>query len=157
MSVVLAPTPTEIEVAVAVPVKLGPGENVAVTASAADMTTVQMFADAPTVQPDQLVKTEPLAGVAVRVTVVPGRNPAEQVVPQLMDCGVSPLVTVPLPVPALVIVSVLGGRNAALTVRFVEPIVTEQVVPVDVVQPVQPLKVELFVAAAVRVTTVPDL
>jgi len=70
---------------------------------------------------------------------------------------VSPLVTVPLPVPALVIVSVLGGRNAALTVRFVEPIVTEQVVPVEVVQPVQPLKVELFVAAAVRVTTVPDL
>ena len=69
----------------------------------------------------------------------------------------SPLVTVPLPVPALVTVSVLGGRNAALTVRFVEPIVTEQVVPVEVVQPVQPLKVELFVAAAVSVTTVPDL
>ena len=157
VSVVLAPAPTEIEVAVAAAVKLGPGENVAVTASAADMTTVHTFADPPTVQPDQLVNTEPLAGVAVRVTVEPGRNPAEQVEPQLMDAGLSPLTTVPLPVPALVTVSVLGGRNAALTVRLAEPTVTEQVVPVEVVQPVQPLKVELLVAAAVSVTTVPDL
>ena len=117
VSAVLAPTPTEIEVVVAAAVKLGPGENVAVMASvAADMTMVQTFAVAPAVQPDQLVNTEPLAGVAVRVTVEPGRNPAEQVEPQLMDAGVSPLMTVPVPVPALVTVSVLGGRNAALTV-----------------------------------------
>lgn len=156
VSVVLAPTPTEIEVAVAIPVKLGPGENVAVTASAADMTTVHTFADPPTVQPDQLVNTEPLAGVAVSVTVEPGRKPAEQVAPQLMEAGLSPLTTVPLPVPALVTVSVLE-RNAALTVRLAEPTVTEQVVPVEEVQPVQPLKVELLAAAAVSVTTVPDL
>ncbi len=154
VSVPVAPAPTESVLEVTAPVKLGPGEKVAVTASvAADMTMVQTFAVAPGVQPDQLVKTEPLAGVAVSVTVEPGRKPAEQVEPQLMEAGLSPLTTVPVPLPALVMVSVFGGRNAAPTVRFVEPTVTVQVVPEVEVQPVQPLKVELLVAAAVSVTT----
>jgi hypothetical protein len=51
--------------------------------------------------PLQLVKLEPAAAVAVRVTDVP--KLAEQVVPQLMPLGL--LVTVPLPVPAGVTVS----------------------------------------------------
>ena len=48
--------------------------------------------------PLQPAKTEPAAGVAVRVTVVPEENDFEQVDPQLMPDG--ELVTVPEPVPA---------------------------------------------------------
>jgi len=54
--------------------------------------------------PLQLAKTDPEAGIAVSVTVVPPENDREQVVPQLMPLGL--LVTVPLPVPFLAIWSV---------------------------------------------------
>jgi len=47
---------------------------------------------------------EPADGDAVSATPVPDVNPALHVAPQLMPAGL--LVTVPLPVPALVIVSV---------------------------------------------------
>lgn len=50
--------------------------------------------------PNQPLNTEPLAGVAVSVTSVPGATLMEHDVPQLMPAG--ELVTVPLPVPALV-------------------------------------------------------
>jgi hypothetical protein len=46
--------------------------------------------------PPQLLKVQPLAGVAVSVTAVPGANLALQVVGQSMPPG--ELVTVPLPV-----------------------------------------------------------
>lgn len=49
-------------------------------------------------------KTDPEAGTALSVTVVPPENDREQVVPQLMPLGL--LVTVPLPVPFLVTWSV---------------------------------------------------
>ena len=48
--------------------------------------------------PLQPANTEPAAGVAVRVTLVPEENDFEQVEPQLMPDGA--LVTVPEPVPA---------------------------------------------------------
>lgn len=53
----------------------------------------------PLVQPAPLqpVNVEPLAGVAVNVTVVPLAYDAKQVLPQLIPAGL--LVTVPLPVP----------------------------------------------------------
>ena len=59
--------------------------------------------------PEQLpplhpVKVEPLAAVAVSVTLVPALNDAEQAVPQSMPEGL--LVTVPLPAPDLVTVIV---------------------------------------------------
>ena len=54
--------------------------------------------------PLQPAKTDPEAGTAVSVTVVPPENDREQVVPQLMPLGL--LVTVPLPVPFLVTWSV---------------------------------------------------
>ncbi len=68
--------------------------------------------------------------------------------------ALSLLVMVPVPVPVLLTVRVVGGRKDAVTVIAEVPIVTEHVAPEEEVQPVQPLKVELFVAAAVSVTTV---
>lgn len=50
--------------------------------------------------PLQPAKVEPDAGVGVKVTAVPLLKLDEQVVPQLIPAG--ELVTVPLPVPALV-------------------------------------------------------
>jgi hypothetical protein len=47
------------------------------------------------------VKTEPAAGVAVRVIVDPAVYAEEQVPPQLMPAGVD--VTVPLPLPLFTI------------------------------------------------------
>ena len=64
------------------------------------------------------------------------------------------LVTVPVPVPVLLTVRVVGGRKFAVTATAELPTVTVHVAPVAVVHPVQPLKVELFVATAVSVTTV---
>ena len=76
--------------------------KVAVTVLAASMMTVH---DAVPVQaPVQPVKAEPEAGVAVRVTLVPVRKADAQAVPQVTPAGV--LVTVPVPVPALVTVRV---------------------------------------------------
>jgi len=72
-----------------------------VTFLAALMATVQ--APVPVQAPDQPAKVEPAAGVAVSVWDVPLLMLAEQIVPQLMPKGV--LVTVPVPVPALVTVS----------------------------------------------------
>ena len=60
--------------------------------------------DVPVHAPDQLRKREPAAGVAVSVTVVPFEYVATQVGPQLMPAG--ELVTVPLPAPVFVTVSV---------------------------------------------------
>ena len=71
--------------------------NVAVTAVAALMGATH---DAgPEQAPLQPAKTEPAAGVAIKVTVAPDENLAEHVEPQLMPDGL--LVTVPVPVPAL--------------------------------------------------------
>jgi hypothetical protein len=50
--------------------------------------------------PLQPANTDPEAGTAVSVTVVPPENDREHVIPQLMPLGL--LVTVPVPVPFLV-------------------------------------------------------
>jgi len=54
--------------------------------------------------PLQPVNVDPVAGVAVKVTAVPLVNAVEQVAPQEMPVGA--LVTVPLPVPDFVRLSV---------------------------------------------------
>src|SRR5439155_3905009 len=72
-------------------------EKFAVTARAALIVTVQ--APVPVQLPLQPLKVEPAAGAAVKVTMVPMANAAEQVAPQEMPAGL--LVTVPAPAPAI--------------------------------------------------------
>ena len=77
--------------------------NVPVTLLAASMVTthVPVPLQPPPLQP---VKVDPADGVAVSVTMVPAAYDWLQSVPQLMPVGL--LVSVPVPVPALVTVSV---------------------------------------------------
>lgn len=81
----------------------------------------------------------PLAGVAVKVTLVPELNDAEQVVPQLIPAG--ELVTVPVAAPEVVIVTEYCGGGAAAKVAvtdWLEFNVTLHV-PVPLQAPLQPL------------------
>src|SRR2546422_10890289 len=77
-------------------------EKFAGPARAALIVTVQ--APVPGQLPLQPVKVEPAAGAAVKVTMVPMANAAEQVAPQEMPAGA--LGTVPVPTPGLLTVSV---------------------------------------------------
>src|SRR5207245_3427385 len=88
--------------------------KVAVTVVGAE--TVPVQAPVPEHPPPlQPLKVEPAAAVAVSVTAVPLVKLAEQVAPQLIPAGA--LVTVPLPVPALLMVSArLGRLQVAVTV-----------------------------------------
>lgn len=114
------------------------------------MLTTQL--EVPLQAPPQPAKLEPLPGVAVRVTVAPLLKLAVQLAPQLIPAG--ELVTVPLPVPALVtlraklvpeVLKVAVTDLAALMVRVQLP------VPVQP-PPLQPAKLEPLSAVAVRVT-----
>src|SRR5206468_6756942 len=102
--------------------------------------------------PLQPVKVEPAAGLAVRVTAVPLAKLAEQVAPQLSPAGL--LVTVPLPVPALLTVRAKVGVKVAVTVVAAETVTTHAPAPLHP-PPLQPVKVELAPGVAVSVTTVP--
>ena len=124
----------------------------AVTACAAFTVTVQV---AVPVQPPPLqpLKVEPAAGAAVSVTAVPLANAAEQVVPQETPAGA--LVTLPVPAPALLTVSVKDCRAKVAVTDLAALSVT-----VHVPEPLQPLpfqrlKVEPAAGAAVKVTGVP--
>jgi len=126
--------------------------NVAVAARAAVIETVQVTV-VPVHAPLQPAKSELPAAEAVKVTMVPLVNEVEQVAPQSMPAG--ELVTVPLPVPALVTVSANdGSENVAVTDRAAL-IATVQVDAVPVQLPVQPPKIEPPDDAAVSVTEVP--
>ena len=103
--------------------------------------------------PLQPLNVDPVAGVAVKVTAVPLANAAEQVAPQEMPVGA--LVTVPVPVPALVTPSVKGCSAKVAVTAWAALIVTVHVpVPVHP-PPLQPLKVEPVAGVAVKVTAVP--
>jgi hypothetical protein len=111
--------------------------------------------------PDQPVKAEPVAGVAVRVTLAVGANAAEQVGPQLMfvvAAGVDVDVTVPFPVPARTMVRVLVGSEKVAATVVAADIVTVQVAVVpEHPPPDQPANTEPVAAAAVRTTLAPEL
>src|SRR3989442_27767 len=103
--------------------------------------------------PLQPVKVEPAAGAAVRVTAVPLEKLAEQVAPQVIPTG--ELVTVPLPVPALLTVSAkVGSVNVAVTVVAALRVTVQVPVP-EHPPPLQPLKVEPAAGVAVNVTAAP--
>jgi hypothetical protein len=103
--------------------------------------------------PDQPLKTEPPAAVAVRTTELPDGNVAEHVVPHVIPAGA--LVTLPAPRPARTTVSATGaGANAAPTVVAVASVTVHGPLP-EHPPPDQPLKIEPAAGAAVRVTLVP--
>jgi len=122
--------------------------KVAVTATDPETLTVQVV-PLVEVQPVQEAKVEPVAAVAVRVTVVPLDSLLEQVDPQLMRLSLE--VTVPEPLPALVTVIPEAVTNVAVTLAAAV-IATVQVVPEVEVHPVQLLKTKLVPAVATRVT-----
>src|SRR5207247_631336 len=125
---------------------------VAVTVVAAESVTTQVPVPEQPL-PLQPLKAEPAAGVAVSVTAVPLAKLAAQVTPQLIPTGA--LVTVPLPVPALLTVSAkLGRLKVAVTVVAAETVTVHDPVPVHP-PPLQPLKIEPAAGVAVSVTAVP--
>lgn len=78
--------------------------NVAVTAAAELKDAIVQVATAPLQTPPlQPVKVEPAVGAAVKVTLDCDAKLAEHVAPQLIPAGA--LVTVPVPAPALVTVT----------------------------------------------------
>lgn len=80
--------------------------NVAVTVFAASMATVHVLAVTGVQFADQPVSTEPDAGVAVRVTIVPIAKAREQVLPHERPVGLEVTVPVPLPIDDFVTESV---------------------------------------------------
>jgi hypothetical protein len=128
--------------------------NVAVTARAAVMDTVQ--APVPVHAPLQPVNVEPLAAAAESVTDVPLAKFALHVVPQLTPAGDE--VTVPAPLPAFVTASanvVVELLNVAVTARAA--VIETVQAPVPVHAPLHPANDEPLAAAGVRVTEVPLL
>jgi hypothetical protein len=129
--------------------------NVAVTDLAAFMVTVHE-ALVPEQSPDQLEKTDPASGVAINVTDTLLAYEAEQVAPQLIPLGVE--VTVPVPDPALLMVSVNTwggiGVNIAVTDLVVSMVTVQGPVPVQT-PPDQPKKTVSAAGVAVNVTDVP--
>jgi hypothetical protein len=128
--------------------------NVAVTDFAAFTATVHVAPETE-LQPVQLPKTEPAAGVAVSVTVVPFVYGCEQSAPQLIPAGLD--VTVPPPAPALPTVSMKVGTVKVAVTVFAAVMDTVHVAPDAVSQPFQLANVEPAAAAAVKVTVVPLL
>src|SRR5438093_355575 len=104
----------------------------------------------PPLQPE---KVEPAAGAAVKVTEVPLAYAAAQVVPHARPAGA--LVTVPLPTPALLTVSVKDCSAKVAVTVCAALIVTVQVPVPEQPPPLQPEKVEPAAGAAVKVTEVP--
>jgi len=127
------------------------GAKVAVMLVAADMVTAQ--APIPTQPPPlQPVKTEPEAGLAVRVTAVPLMKVAEQDAPQSMPEGV--LITDPAPAPAGVMVNRKVGVKVAVTVVAAESVTRHVPVPLHP-PPLQPANTPPAAGVAVSTTAVP--
>jgi len=107
--------------------------------------------------PVQPAKLEPEAGLAVNVTTAPLLRVVVQVLPQLIVPGL--LVTVPLPVPARVTVSVYVVIKLNVAVQVILPVIVKLTLGLAVVQPVpdQPANTEPVAGAAVRLTRVPLL
>ena len=125
--------------------------NVAVTACAALIVTAQVPVPEHPL-PLHPAKLEPVLAVAVSVTTVLEAKLAVQVEPQLIPTGL--LVTVPLPVPALLTVSAwVVPVKVAVTDRAALIVTTQVPVPEHPL-PLHPAKLEPASGAAVSVATV---
>jgi hypothetical protein len=122
--------------------------NVAVQLRAADIVTLPSLQSASPVQP---ANVEPADGEAVSATPVPEANDALHVAPQLIPAGL--LVTVPEPVPALLIVSVYICVNVAVQLRAADIVTLPSL---QSASPVQPANVEPADGEAVSATPVPE-
>ena len=128
--------------------------NAAVTvASPPRNVTVQV---APEQAPPQPPNTDPAAGVAIRVTLVPSANDAEQAPPQLIPTGL--LSTTPDPDPLFVMTRARCGgatitAKLAVTVAFVVSITVQAPIPEHA--PPQPAKLDPDAASADNVTAEP--
>src|SRR5438552_4135686 len=95
---------------------------------------------------------EPPEAAAVSVTATRLATLAIQLAPHVIPAGV--LVTVPLPVPALLTVRATVGVKVAVTVVAAVRVTLHTPVPVQP-PPLQPVKTEPLAGVAVSVTTVP--
>jgi len=105
----LATVPLPVPVLFTVRVKAWTVKVAVTIVAALRLTTQASVPEQP--PPLQPVKVEPVAGVAVRVIMVPTGKLAEQVVPHVIPAG--ELVTEPLPVPAGITVALTRGGSAA--------------------------------------------
>ena len=111
------PVPVLFTASLNVTVGLGTASKLAVTAWS--WLNVRSQLSVPLQAPDQPVKTEPSAGVAIRLTLVASSKFMEQVVPQSMPAG--SLITVPEPVPDLLTLRMkvgLGVGSGSLGFAF---------------------------------------
>jgi hypothetical protein len=126
-------------------------EKVAATVVAADIVTVQVALVPEHPPPDQPANTEPVAAAAVRTTLAAELKEAEQVAPQAIPAGFD--VTVPVPDPSLLMVSVTcGAAKVAVTAASPAVRLTEQVPVPEHPPPDHPVNVEPVAAVAVRTT-----
>jgi hypothetical protein len=121
--------------------------KVAVTDCAEFIVTLQV--PAPLQAPLQPLNFQPLAGVAVRVTCVPGAKFALQLDGQLMPVG--ELVTAPLPVTLTDSATSCTNVAEADCGEFI--VTVHPALPLQA--PPQPLKLQPLAGVAVRVTGVP--
>jgi hypothetical protein len=130
--------------------------NVAVTLLAASMVTMQ--SPVPVHPFDQPVNVSPVAATAVSTTTVPWLNvPVHEPLVQVTPVGFEVTEPSEAPLPALVIVSVRWtSAKFAATVAAAFIVTTHVEVP-EQPPPDQPVKVVFAPAAAVKVTTVPEL
>jgi len=152
----LIPAGDEITVPVPLPFRVTVSVNrwsvkVAVTPTAA-VIVVSQIAVPVQPPPDQPVKVEPAAGVAVSVTMDPKLKAAAHVAPQSMPAGTE--ATVPVPLPARVTTSELSSANDAVT--SMSAVIVTLHGPVPMQSPDQPMKVAPTPGVAVNVTVVPS-
>ena len=149
---VLVTAPVPVPNLVTVRAKEDGRANVAATEVAALSVMVQAAVPEhpPPLQPENV---EPVAGVAVKVTMVPVVNAVEHVAPHEIPAGA--LLTVPLPFPDCVTVSAKDDCTKVAVTDMAALIVTLQVpVPVQP-PPLQPENVEPAAGVPVSVTAVP--
>ena len=127
--------------------------NVAVTVLLPSIVTWQVVDVPEQTPPDQPVKVKPGSGVAVRVTLVPLAKDELQVGPQLIPLGAE--VTVPLPLPSLLMVSENVGPDTEVVDEVVVTYVVDVVGRIDVVEEVEVALIE--VVDEVVVTYVVDV